>query len=1025
MARRVIPDMIYTFNTVAQTLAVRGYYPLEKLTLITNVTDNLVMYNFSDPTFAGTTAVFNSNNNTTTITLNYNTASMSNTDVIQILVDEVDTAITASEEMTDPVNKLRVSLPQALIDTDFEYGTQSTKWETVGMINYQPFGYPNNAGSMTLTTFTAAANGSRNIIITPNNSLVQGQPVFISDSGWHGSDGTFFVITANSTAVVLNAKYPFPNTASNNLLTSTTNAFKGEQYLGANIAHTMAVTSTKLVNVTTTQAHGLSVGNEVAVINSSATASFSNSHLVVSVANSTMFTIVPTSAPGTITSQQLAYLPSGATFHRAFDGGVRFSTFSQSHGQQLVRQTRRYFRYQSGKGIQISTGTILEPEITIDSLTSSGTTVTVITKELHNLNPGAEITMGGANETAYNGSFTVVNVLTPYSFTYTALSTPTDASASGDYRLSVTSWQGAGARVGLFDDANGVFFEYDGQQLYAVVRQSVFQLSGAATLTNNSATVSSATLINGASTRFARQLVPGDTVIIRGQPYKVNTIASDTSMTIHPPYKGPTLTAPSYATITKVIDTKVPQSQWNLDPCDGTGRSGYNVDLSKMQMFYIDYSWYGAGFIRWGFRGPDGNIIYCHKIVNNNKNYEAYMRSGNLPARYETHTHAKYTELTASLDASNTVSMAVANATYWPNSGIVWVRNQTQSEFIKYSSRSNTSLIGLTRTGQGNLNATITTTAGSPTLVMTDTGGITEGMYVQSNNASGLYIVPPDSYVVSVTTNDSIKISRAALQSVTANVATITSLGMSAAQTFSYSTTTPVQVQLHSPAFAPAISHWGTSVIMDGRYDDDKSFVFTQGMTTALSVALNATNVLQSFRISPSVHNGLPGTTIGAREIVNRMQMVIRQLDMLSAGQFLVTLVLNGSVSAGGATAAQQWLNVGGSSLVQYINHTAASTITGGEVIYGFFTNSSGGTTNLTTTSMDLPLVRDLGNGILGGYSAQNSLYGSTNNTITAITGAAAVYPDGPDVVSIVVRNLSGSSAFTIYSRLSWTEAQA
>ena len=57
MARRVIPDAIYTFNTAAQTLAVRGYYPLEKLTLITNVTDNLVMYNFSDSTFAGKISV--------------------------------------------------------------------------------------------------------------------------------------------------------------------------------------------------------------------------------------------------------------------------------------------------------------------------------------------------------------------------------------------------------------------------------------------------------------------------------------------------------------------------------------------------------------------------------------------------------------------------------------------------------------------------------------------------------------------------------------------------------------------------------------------------------------------------------------------------------------------------------------------------------------------------------------------------------------------------------------------------------
>jgi hypothetical protein len=211
---------------------------------------------------------------------------------------------------------------------------------------------------------------------------------------------------------------------------------------------------------------------------------------------------------------------------------------------------------------------------------------------------------------------------------------------------------------------------------------------------------------------------------------------------------------------------------------------------------------------------------------------------------------------------------------------------------------------------------------------------------------------------------------------------------------------------------------------MDGRYDDDKSFIFTQGMTTGLSVAGAATNVLQSFRIAPSVHNGIPGA-LGSREIVNRMQMVLRQLDMLSGGQFLVRLILNGTISSGGAAAAQAWTNVGGSSLAQYINHSSATTITGGETLYGFFTNSSGGSSNLTTTSQELPLVRDLGNGVLGGYSGQNSIYGTTNNTITSVTGAAAVYPDGPDVVSVVGTNLTPSTAFTVFSRMSWTEAQA
>jgi len=41
-------------------------------------------------------------------------------------------------ELIDPVTKLRVSEPQTLIDTDFEYGLQPTKWETVELINNTP-----------------------------------------------------------------------------------------------------------------------------------------------------------------------------------------------------------------------------------------------------------------------------------------------------------------------------------------------------------------------------------------------------------------------------------------------------------------------------------------------------------------------------------------------------------------------------------------------------------------------------------------------------------------------------------------------------------------------------------------------------------------------------------------------------------------------------------------------------------------------------------------------------------------------
>jgi len=288
-------------------------------------------------------------------------------------------------------------------------------------------------------------------------------------------------------------------------------------------------------------------------------------------------------------------------------------------------------------------------------------------------------------------------------------------------------------------------------------------------------------------------------------------------------------------------------------------------------------------------------------------------------------------------------------------------------------------------------------TANSAVVTASNTMNVQVGQYVVGTG------IPADAFVAGVSTNTSVTLTEAATSSAT-QAMIFGRMGTGGPQSFTFSATAPVAVDLHSPSFSPTISHWGTSVIMDGRYDDDKSFVFTQGMTSTLSVVSGATNALLSFRIAPSVSNGLPGTTLGAREIVNRMQMVLRQLDFTSTGQFLVTLVLNGFVGNG----TVGWQSVGGSSLAQYVPHQGTTTITGGETIYGFYLNSSGGA-SFTTTQQDLTLVRDMGSSILGGGQ-------SRSNT--------AFYPDGPDIITILVRNISSATS-AVACRLSWTEAQA
>ena len=121
MAKKLIYN--YTFDASAQTIVIKGLYKLRTLQLITNVTDQTIIFNFAD-TNKGATTSYNSSTDETTITLEYDTTTMSDSDELQIFVDVQENKIDASESLLDPVHKFRVSNPENLIDTDFEYGLQ-------------------------------------------------------------------------------------------------------------------------------------------------------------------------------------------------------------------------------------------------------------------------------------------------------------------------------------------------------------------------------------------------------------------------------------------------------------------------------------------------------------------------------------------------------------------------------------------------------------------------------------------------------------------------------------------------------------------------------------------------------------------------------------------------------------------------------------------------------------------------------------------------------------------------------------
>jgi len=1025
MARKTILETYYTFTPSTRTIVIPRPIPKERLVLITDVTTNQVLFNFSDPNLTTTSYVIatsaDGSTTTTTITLSYNTTNLSSTDKLSIVIDEYDEKFSPSETYLDPINKLRVSTPQSLIDTDYEYSIQTTKWEQVSLLNNRPYAYYVTAtgnlgvidiqGTFGSRTFTANTTGT-----TPP---AVGSSITIIDSLYAGADG-LYVVDANNNPTNTNAlnssntfnytgKYFFTGASGSIYNSGVTIGYQGFVFSNAAIALSGVSVSGNVVTVVTQNSHGILVGNEIALTGASTA---NGSWQVSTVISPTVFqynttgAYTPSSGAATITNANLYVRPMGLATHRSFDGGVRFSTNASSHNAQYIRQTRRYFRYQSGKGIQMSTGTIMKSQFNLDGITSSGTTVTVTTKDPHNIYASMGITISGCNETAYNGSFTVTNVVNPYQFQYTAASTPSATIASGNYYSSANTWYNGTNRIGIFDSQNGLFWEHDGQVLSVVRRSSTFQISGQAIATNGLTTVTSSSLY---PTYFSKQLTTNDFIVIKGMTYRVQAILSDQSIQIQPAYRG---ASSNNVVISKTVDTRIYQSQFNIDRLDGTGPSGYNIDLTKMQMFYIDYSWYGAGFIRFGVRGPDGNVVYCHKIINNNVNYMAYMRSGNLPGRYETNTFSKTTFMTGgasgvgtNLQSTDTV-MYVANTFGFPNTGTLLIRNAntgglgySNTEYVNYTSIVGNAFYNLTRGQVGNTAILCNSSYANNILAVASnqgTYGVQIGQMVFGPN------IAPSTFVQSFVANSSITLNQAVLGNTAASSYIFQPMG-NTAQTFIYTATAQTAVELHSPQFSPEINHWGTSAIMDGGFTNDKSFIFTKGMIVPLSVAQNATQAVMSFRISPGASNGIAASQLGVREIINRMQHLPFETDMYANGSFLVTCTLNGKTS----NAAEQWSNVGGSSLSQYIFHTAGTTISGGEAVFGFFLNSAQGT--YATTQQDLTQLLAIGSSILGGGSAN---------------AAVSIYPDGPDVLTFSVQNIDTASR-SLLARYSWNEAQA
>ena len=88
-----------------------------------------------------------------------------------------------------------------------------------------------------------------------------------------------------------------------------------------------------------------------------------------------------------------------------------------------------------------------------------------------------------------------------------------------------------------------------------------------------------------------------------------------------------------------VQDEIVNQTNWNIDTCNGSGVSAFNLNIANTQLFYADYQWLGVGRVRAGFV-HDGKMIIAHEFYNSNNKQFVYWSNPNLPIRCELRNYA-------------------------------------------------------------------------------------------------------------------------------------------------------------------------------------------------------------------------------------------------------------------------------------------------------------------------------------------------------------------------------------------------
>jgi hypothetical protein len=186
-------------------------------------------------------------------------------------------------------------------------------------------------------------------------------------------------------------------------------------------------------------------------------------------------------------------------------------------------------------------------------------------------------------------------------------------------------------------------------------------------------------------------------------------------------------------------------------------------------------------------------------------------------------------------------------------------------------------------------------------------------------------------------------------------------------------------------------------------FDQDRGYIFNL-QRTALAITTTTTTAFL-IRLAPSVSNSQVGD-LGSKDLLNRSQLLLNSISVSTyggastPGSIVVEGVLNPSNFTSATWTALNLTSAGGQpSLAQVATSITWSTGTSaipGEQVVAFSAIPNGDATQ------DLTSLKELTNSPFGGVGA---------------------YPNGPDILAINVRIVSGTANATILLR--WAEAQA